>query len=288
VHLDCHINKGIQDSSWVVSGQFRFASDEAFNWFGRAVMRLYTWAMLDMDVQYQAPLPAGPKIIAANHPTTIDPFFLLTLVSGPMSILVTGMCFKAPVFGRYLRLAGHVPVVSGNGRAAFEEARQLLQAGRTIGIFTEGALSPIEGGIGFHKPRTGTARLALSTGAPVIPVGIHLHREGIRYVDTRLDDVSAVARWYLRGPYAMTIGQALRFEGDVEDRDRVRAISDRIMRRIASLSHESARRLQASRRLVPALENAVGKLRARPRPALERPTSLQKKVTYRNLACPPG
>jgi 1-acyl-sn-glycerol-3-phosphate acyltransferase len=271
MHLDCQVNRGIGESSWVVSGQFRFASDEAFNWFGRAAMSLYAWAMLDMDVHYHAPLPAGPKIIAANHPTTIDPFLLLTLVSEPMSILVTGMCFKVPVFGRYLRLAGHVPVVSGNGRAAFEEARRLLQAGRTVGIFTEGTLSPIEGGIGFDRPRTGTARLALSTGAPVIPVGIHLHREGIRFADVKLDDVSAVARWYLRGPYAMTVGRPVCFEGNVEDRDYVQSVSERVMQRISSLSHESARRLQASRRPVPALEKAIGKLQAPPRPALEPP-----------------
>jgi 1-acyl-sn-glycerol-3-phosphate acyltransferase len=147
----------------------------------------------------------------------------------------------------------------------------LLQAGRTVGIFTEGTLSPIEGGIGFDRPRTGTARLALSTGAPVIPVGIHLHREGIRFVDTRLDDVSAVARWYLRGPYAMTVGRPMRFEGDIEDRDYVRSVSERVMQRIASLSHESARRLQVSRRPTPALEKAVGKLQVPPRPALESP-----------------
>ena len=83
------------------------------------------------------------------------------------------------VLGRYLRAAGHIPVITGNGRAAFEEAKRLLGAGQTVTIFPEGSISPLEGG--FYPARTGVARLALSTGAPVIPVGIHLDRERIQH-----------------------------------------------------------------------------------------------------------
>jgi 1-acyl-sn-glycerol-3-phosphate acyltransferase len=79
----------------------------------------------------------------------------------------------------------------------------------------------------------------------VIPVGIHLERERIKFVETTVDDKTETARWYLRGPYAMTVGEPMRFEGNVEDREYVRAVSQRIMQRITCLSHESAQRIGA-------------------------------------------
>ncbi len=213
---------------------------------GQTAIGLYADALLKLDVVQRAPLPAGPKIIAVNHPTTTDPVLMMAVVPEPMSILITEMVFKVPAVGRYLRLAGHIPVVAGNGRAAFEAALRLLEAGRTVGIFPEGALSPLEGGV--HRPHTGAARLALSAGAPIIPVGIHLQRERIRFVETTVEGHTEVARWYLRGPYSVTIGEAMVFKGDVEDRECVRAASERVMERIAQLARESALRTPAADR----------------------------------------
>jgi 1-acyl-sn-glycerol-3-phosphate acyltransferase len=210
---------------------------------GRAAVGAYARTMLKMDISQRAPLPKGAKIIAANHPTTADPIWIGLLTLEPMHVLITEMCFKVPLVGQSLRLAGHVPVVTGNGRAAFDEAARLLEAGQTVGIFPEGALSPLDGGL--EKPHTGVARLALISGAPVIPVGIHLQRERIRFVETTVGDDTETARWYLHGPYAMTVGEPMRFEGDVEDRRYVRSISERIMQRIARLSRESAQRICA-------------------------------------------
>jgi 1-acyl-sn-glycerol-3-phosphate acyltransferase len=159
------------------------------------------------------------------------------------------MCFKVPVVGRFLWQAGHVPVVDGNGRAAFERAVELLKAGRTVVIFPEGALSPLEGGV--CPPHTGVARLALITGAPVIPVGIHLQREHIHFRETTVDGKSEVARWYFHGPYAVTVGDPMRFEGDVEDHELVRSVSQRIMQRIAWLACESEERIRKSQAFDP-------------------------------------
>jgi 1-acyl-sn-glycerol-3-phosphate acyltransferase len=205
------------------------------------VVDLYARMALKMDVSWHAQLPAGPKIIAANHPTTTDPFLMLSWVPEQMSILVTEACFNVPIFGQFLRQAGQVPVARSNGRAAFDRARELLASGRTVAIFPEGSLSPLEGGL--CRPRTGVARLALSTGAPVIPVGIHLQRERIRFVDIEIDDRVESARWYLDGPYAVTVGKPMYLDGSVEDRPHVRHLSRQVMERIALLSQESALRM---------------------------------------------
>jgi 1-acyl-sn-glycerol-3-phosphate acyltransferase len=217
---------------------------QAWYTLGRVGVGAYAQLMLDMDISRHASLPKGSKIIAANHPTTTDPILITQVTPEPMHILITEMCFKAPGVGKSLRMAGHIPVVTGNGRAAFDEGIQLLRDGKTVGIFPEGALSPLDGGL--EKPHTGVARLALISGAPVIPVGIHLQREHIRFVETTVGDKTETARWYLHGPYAMTVGEPIQFEGNVEDRQYVRSVSERIMQRIACLSRESAQRIRTT------------------------------------------
>lgn len=208
---------------------------------GQPLVALYYKLTLNPDIVFHQPLPAGPKIFAANHPSTTDPLILTTLCDEPVRILITESVFTIPVVGRLLRRTGQIPVIHGNGRAAFDEALRRLKDEQTVGIFPEGSLSPREGG--FCDPRTGAARLALLTGAPIIPVGIHLDRERLRYGAKQLDERDEPIRWYWRGPYAMTVGQPLRLTGDIEDRDGVHAASERIMQSIRHLAGQSEKRL---------------------------------------------
>jgi 1-acyl-sn-glycerol-3-phosphate acyltransferase len=201
-------------------------------------------AMFGMDIVRHTMLPPGPKIIAPNHPSTTDPFLVLLLAEEQIAILIDDRLFKVPLFGSCLRLAGHVPVVPGEGRLAYEAAARLLASGGTVAIYPEGSVSPLSGG--FHRPRTGAARLALCTGAPIIPVGIYLERERIRVIDTQIEGQTAIGRWYLDGPYAITVGEPMWFQGDVQDRARVRSISDQVMQRITCLAQESASRVEQS------------------------------------------
>jgi len=208
---------------------------------GQSLVGLYAHTMFDLDVLGLSALPPGAKIIAANHPSTTDPFLLVALVSEPVSILIHDTLFRVPLFGSYLQRAGHIRVVPGDGRVAYQQACQSLAAGRTVVVFPEGDISPLQGG--FQSPHTGVARLALASGAPVIPIGIHLPRERIRLVPTSVQGQPDVARWYLRGPYAITAGEPLYFTGAIEDRDRVRQVATDVMQRIVVLAYESARRM---------------------------------------------
>ncbi|HSJ59296.1 MAG TPA: lysophospholipid acyltransferase family protein [Anaerolineae bacterium] len=228
-------------TQWLMTNRDPKAAEHIFYRLGRSVVDLYARATLKMDVHWHAPLPDGPKILAANHPTTTDPFLIMLLVSEQVSVLVTGGCFQIPLFGRLLLESGHVPVVRGTGGASVDAAVRLLEEGRTVAIFPEGAISPAEGGV--HAPRSGVARLALRTGAPVIPVGIGLDRRRIRRIDSKVDGKPEVITWYVRGPYAVTVGRALSFAGDVDDWAHVRSVSDQVMHRIAGLARESDRRV---------------------------------------------
>lgn len=199
---------------------------------GRGLVKFYVNHILHANIAQETSLPTGAKILAANHPSTSDPAFITTLVEEQASILIKETLFKVPVFGRSLRMAGHVPVIRGNGQAALDEGLRLLKKGRTIIIFPEGEISPENG---LHKPHTGVARLALCSGAPVIPVGISLEPKLLRFVPTRVEEKDEPSAWYLHGPYAMTIGAPQVYTGDAADREYVRQVAGQIMHQVSLL-----------------------------------------------------
>ena len=217
---------------------------KAFYYAGRTAVAAYMKLCLQSDVQGHTPLPSGAKIIAANHPTTNDPFYITTLIREPMHILVTAGAFDLPFLGAYLRRAGHIPAVRGEGERGLSDAAAYLQQGHTVTIFPEGALSPVAGG--FGRPMTGAVRLALMTGAPIVPVGIHLATEMKKVAPARLMGQDTVGIFYPRGPYALTVGETMRLSGDHHNREYVRQLSDRLMQRIALLSQDSAQRIATS------------------------------------------
>ena len=208
------------------------------------IVRLYTWLMLQLDVFWQAPFPAGPKLIVANHPSTTDPFYLGLLSSQPISLLIIESLFLIPIFGAFLRWSGHIPVVPGQGRAAFDAAYRRLLGGRSVALFPEGDLSPQEGG--YLPPHSGAARLTLLTGAPIVPIGIYLPRERNRAIVSTVAGKRVRGYLYLRGKYGVTIGQAMYFQGNVQDRRYVATVSEGIMRQIISLAQESEQRVKAA------------------------------------------
>ena len=209
---------------------------------GRKFICAYAQLLLKMDIFWESHLPPGPKLIVANHPSTTDPFYLLTLFPQPLSMLIIDHAFHAPIFGQILHHSGHIPVIAANGRAAFDAAHDRLQNGNSVAIFPEGDLSPRQGG--SLPPRSGAARLALLTGVPVIPVGIYFQRERARRLIARFGARSAIGYWYLKGPYAITIGKPMQFSGDIEDHPFVKSISEKIMEVINSLARASQVRLE--------------------------------------------
>jgi len=110
---------------------------------GRSFVAAYMRLMLDVDIRRHAPLSERPKILVANHPTTTDPLYIMTLLSEPVSFLVTAAVFDVPGVGAYLRATGHVPAVRGSGGATVEAVTRQIEAGRSVAIFPEGSLSPL-------------------------------------------------------------------------------------------------------------------------------------------------
>ena len=210
---------------------------------GWAFVRVFALVMLRFDIRRHSNLPSGPMIFVANHPSATDPFLIHMISRKQLNVLITAKAFSVPIFGWFLHKVQEIPVPLTQGSAALEQARQHLDRGRSVAIFIEGHISPLEGG--FLPPRSGAARLALSTGVPVVPVGIFLRRDRCRNIRSRITGGnSSEARWYLSGPYAITVGQATHFEGDAEDHEHVQHISETIMERICHLAHESEGRIR--------------------------------------------
>jgi 1-acyl-sn-glycerol-3-phosphate acyltransferase len=205
------------------------------------LVRLYARLMFKLDIQSHCALPIGPKLFVANHPSASDPFLIHLLSSKHLSVLISGNAFAMPVFGYFLHHCRQISVIPGQGKDALDEAERRLKSGQSVGIFPEGLISPHEGG--YHAPHSGAARLALMTGAPVVPVGIYLPRERNLYISSTLSGKHTSAYWYLRGPYGMTIGEPEKFEGDPEDKGVVHTVTALLMERIHRLAEESEQRV---------------------------------------------
>lgn len=216
-----------------------------FNNLGRKFAYFYVRRLMQSDIEWTADVPEGPKIIASNHPTTADPFLMMSWPFDPIYILITEDAFKIPVVGHFLRLAGHIPVYAGRGREALDAAVDLLKNGKTIGIFPEGALTENYGNIG--PTHTGTIRLAATTNAPIIPMGIALDRHFVTTHDLNHLGVKDQMRWFGFGAYEITLGKPLYINHDLEDRDAVKQSTGILSERIDELINQSANRLlQAS------------------------------------------
>ena len=175
----------------------------------------------------------GPAIIAANHLSAADEVF--TPITAGRQVLYfakaeyfNGSGVRGRVNAWFFREMGHVPVDRDNPRAAantIEAGVELLAQGKALGIYPEGTRSP-DGRL--HKFRTGVARLALRTGAPVIPVGL---------IGTEKVLIEGDRHWY-RSPVEVHYGPALDFSGRAEDER-----SSRVLREVTETVREAVQKL---------------------------------------------
>ena len=136
-------------------------------------------------------LPAdGSVIVVGNHLSVADAFILTTTVARRgrrIRMLGTAGLFSTPLLGALLRKVGYIPVHrrSSDPAAALAPAREALAAGQCLGLYPEGSITRLPGSWPA-RGKTGVVRLALDTGAPVVPLaqwGTHrfVGSEGTRW-----------------------------------------------------------------------------------------------------------
>lgn len=176
----------------------------------------------------------GPAILASNHNAVWDSIFLPAMIDREVVFMgkadyFSGTGAKGWVTKNFMKAVGTIPVDRAGGKAA-EAALQAglgrLRAGELFGIYPEGTRSP-DGRL--YRGKTGVARLALESGAVVIPVamiGMHDAQPIGKRVPVRTD-------------IGIVIGEPLdftRYRPLAKDRYVLRAVTDEIMYNIMLLS----------------------------------------------------
>ncbi|RKN42275.1 lysophospholipid acyltransferase family protein [Streptomyces hoynatensis] len=178
----------------------------------------------------------GPAILASNHLSFSDSFFLPAVLDRKVTFIAKAEYFTSPgIKGRltaaFFRGVGQLPVdrsgAKGAGEAAIQSGIEVIRRGELFGIYPEGTRSP-DGRLYRGKPG-GLARVALATGAPVLPVAM---------IDTeKIQPPGKVVPRLMRP--GIRIGAPLdfrRYMGLESDRYILRSVTDEVMYAIMRLS----------------------------------------------------
>ena len=178
----------------------------------------------------------GPAILASNHLAVIDSFVLPLVLDRKVQFLgksdyFTGRGLKGRLVAGFMRGVGTIPVDRGGGKAseaALNTGLRVLRDGGLFGIYPEGTRSP-DGRL--YRGKTGVARMALESGAPVIPVAM---------VGT--DEAQQIGQVIPKSmPIGVLFGEPLdfsRYKGMENDRFVLRSVTDEITYAIMRLSEQ--------------------------------------------------
>ena len=174
---------------------------------------------------------SGPVIIASNHLSFSDSIFMPLVVPRKVTFLAKSEYFTSPGIKGFIKkitfiALGQVPVDRSGGRrseAALNTGLDLLSDGACIGIYPEGTRSP-DGRL--YKGLTGIARMAIESGAAIVPVAMFNTAE-IQPTGQVVPNVRRVE---------MIFGEPMYFDGDTSDLKVLRQITDEIMNKIQELS----------------------------------------------------
>jgi 1-acyl-sn-glycerol-3-phosphate acyltransferase len=187
----------------------------------------------------------GPVIIASNHLSFSDSVFMPLVVPRKVTFLAKSEYFTSPgpkgVLKKLTFIAlGQVPVDRTGGRrseAALITGLKVLADGNCLGIYPEGTRSP-DGRL--YKGRTGLVRLAIDSGAPIIPVAM-FDTEKIQPSGKVIPKIMRVK---------MVFGEPMYVSGDSTNLQFLRDKTDELMRTIQSLSGQEYVDIYATRRKV--------------------------------------
>jgi 1-acyl-sn-glycerol-3-phosphate acyltransferase len=184
-----------------------------------------------------AQLPDGPVIVVANHTSFADGILLALVgrrLGRSLRLMATGGVFRSGLVGPVVRRLGFIPVQRGTSAAAgsLDAAATALEAGEAVGLFPEGRITRDP----QHWPersKTGAVRLALRTGAPVVPVALVGAQQvvGTRGIVARL-----LRNTLLRPRVAVAVGEPIDVRrlagvgaGQTVDDATVRRVADEVM-----------------------------------------------------------
>lgn len=185
----------------------------------------------------------GPVILASNHLSFSDSVFMPLVVPRKVTFLAKSEYFTSPGPKGLLKkltfiALGQVPVDRSGGRrseAALITGLKVLSDGNCLGIYPEGTRSP-DGRL--YKGRTGLVRLALESGAPIVPVAM--------FDTDKIQPTGKVIPKIMR--VKMIFGEPIYLKGDSMNLQLLRDLTDDLMRKIQELSGQEYVDIFATRR----------------------------------------
>src|ERR671919_537955 len=143
-------------------------------WVLKAILKPLLRAIYRIRVEGLENVPKkGAAIIAANHVSFLDSFFIpLVVKRRKVTYLAKADYFRSWKTSWFFKAAGQISCEREGGKKSEQSlniALDVLNSGNLLGIYPEGTRSP-DGKL--YKGRTGVARLALAAGVPVIPTGL--------------------------------------------------------------------------------------------------------------------
>ncbi len=193
-------------------------------------------------VEGQDHLPkSGPVILAANHRSFLDSIFIPLIVRRRVTFVAKAEYFDDPKTAWFFRAVGQIPIRREGGSAsegALAAAGEVLEGGGVFGIYPEGTRTR-DGYL--HKGKTGVARLALGTGAPIVPVGL-IGTDECQPTDKKLPRLFRKVTIRFGPPLAMG-----HYVDRPDDRLVLRQITDELMFEIGDLSGYEYRDTYASK-----------------------------------------
>jgi 1-acyl-sn-glycerol-3-phosphate acyltransferase len=185
----------------------------------RALARPLVRVLYRLEVRDARRVPAaGPVIVVANHESVLDPIVLGCAIERELRFLTKAELWRWRLVGRLLDLLGGIRIERGQGdRAALGEAQAALEAGQAVALFPQGSVRS-QGS--WHR---GAAKLALATGAPLVPV---------RLIGT----ASALSRGHVGLPrLAVDVGEPIHVERRPSTIATARALTERLRAEVEQL-----------------------------------------------------
>ena len=201
----------------------------------------------DLEVRGADNVPVGGgAILASNHQSWLDVQVLVASCPRPVHFLAKAMFKEWPVLRHLIELSESVFVSRGGDTSALDTAVEKLREGWLVAIYPEGTIpgeediprSAVEKDTGLLRGKTGAVRLALRAGVPIIPVGVSGTGSALPpEIYPRLE----VLRPPKSSPISLEFGQPweLPKDVDVQQRGKVRELTDELMRRISGLVDHS-------------------------------------------------
>jgi 1-acyl-sn-glycerol-3-phosphate acyltransferase len=206
--------------------QFHAAARRGVGWtytFVRILISLPTLLIYRVRARGVRNVPkTGPLVLAPNHFSQMDHFFTGLYLRRKIRFMAKSQLFGPPVLTYVYKHGGVFPVRRGHrDEEAFETAFQLLRQGEMLLVYAEGGRSR-SGELG--QPKRGIGRIALESGAPVVPVAIHGSAKVRRWKRFRFPKIRVAYGEPLVFPVESAPSEERQLEVATEVFDRVRAM----------------------------------------------------------------